>query len=149
VKRGGPIARLTPLIATTGMRRSRLDLSPRQAKPKPARRHTGPSADVVELVIARSGNVCEICGNAMAEQIHHRRPRGMGGTRRESTNGAAALLHICAADHARLESHRNWAMVNGWLLQQHQDPTKVPVVLRHGTVLLTDAGGVEHVHPHG
>jgi hypothetical protein len=25
----------------------------------------------------------------------------------------------------------------------------VPVVLRHGTVLLTDAGEVEHVHPHG
>jgi 5-methylcytosine-specific restriction protein A len=146
VKRGGPLARLTPLIATTGMRRSRLDLSPRQAKPKPARKHTGPSAETVALVKARSGGGCEKCGNAMAEQIHHRRPRASGGSRRSDTNSPANLLHICARCHAEIESHRNWGYVNGWLLQQHQDPTKVPVVLRHGTVLLTDTGEVERAY---
>jgi hypothetical protein len=149
VKRGVPLARLTPLIATTGMRRSRLDLSPRQAKPKPARRYTGPSAAVVALVHSRSGLSCELCGNDWAGQQHHRRPRASGGTRRPESNGAANLLDLCLACHARIESHRNWAYGSGLLLQQHQDPTRVPVVLRHGTVLLTDAGEVEHVHPHG
>ena len=105
-------------------------------------RKTGPSRATVELIFARSGHCCEICGNVMAEQIHHRRPRGMGGSRQDDTNSPANLLHICAPCHARIESHRNWALVNGWLLQQHQNPARVPVVLRHGSVLLDDAGEV-------
>jgi hypothetical protein len=71
----------------------------------------------------------------------------MGGTRRTDVNEASNLVALCRPCHSRTHAEPNWATVNGRILQQHQDPTKVPVVLRHGTVLLTDAGEVERVEP--
>lgn len=67
----------------------------------------------------------------------------MGSTRRPASNGAANLLDLCQRCHSEIESHRNWAIVHGRLLQQHQDPAATPVLLRHGWVLLTDEGCVE------
>lgn len=147
MKRGGPLARLTPLITTTGMRRSRWARTAREPTPKPPRRHTGPTREVVQLVAYRSSGCCEVCGNDWATQQHHRRPRGMGSTRRADANGAANLLALCQRCHADIESKRNWAIVHGRLLQQHQDPATTPVLLRHGWVLLTSAGEVERVEP--
>ena len=37
---------------------------------------TGFSKAVRELVQARSGGFCEVCGVGAVEQAHHRRPRG-------------------------------------------------------------------------
>jgi len=110
------------------------------------RRKTGPSKAQAEVVLARSGSVCEVCGNAWAEQLHHRRPRASGGSRRVDTNSPANILALCAQCHTQVESKRSWAIVHGRLLQQHQDPAVTPVLLRHGWLLLHDNGttiGVE------
>lgn len=106
-----------------------------------SRRKTGPSQDVVDLVLARCEGVCEICGQARFEQLHHRRARGMGGTRRVSTNTASALLALCRKCHALVESERTDARSAGWLVDQAAEPRNVAVTRRGRTVLLDDFGG--------
>lgn len=106
--------------------------------------------DVVELVLGRSGGSCEIMATGctlLATEIHHRRPRGMGSTRRPETNHASNALHVCRRCHLRAEAHRTWALNNGFLVRQSDHPDAVPVWWRcseHGghkdLVLLDDTG---------
>lgn len=108
------------------------------------RRSTGFTPAVHDLINERSSGVCEKCGNDWADpQHHHRRPRGSGGSRRESTNTASNGLALCERCHSGVESNRNQALIHGWLVNQNGDPRLVPVLTRHGWVRLTDAGGIE------
>ena len=111
-------------------------------------RRTGPSKVQAELVTQRADGVCEAmfvdeC-NGRAEQMHHRRPRGAGGTRRPDANSPANLLHICLPCHVAVESFRLVALDRGLLISQHSsEPVSCVGVWRRGVwVLLTDAGGV-------
>ncbi|OIN80191.1 hypothetical protein [Mycobacterium malmoense] len=115
------------------------------------RRPTGFTPDVVELVTMRSGCHCEVMATGctlLVEQMHHRRPRGMGGSRRPDTNTAANALAVCRRCHNRIESMRTWARGNGFVLPQHADPAAEPVWWRCGIdgaraklwVLLSDNG---------
>ncbi|MFD3426057.1 hypothetical protein [Nocardia fluminea] len=109
-------------------------------------RKTGPSAPAVAIVRRRSGTVCEVCGARRANQIHHRRPRGAGGTRRPETNSPSALLDLCNECHALIESRREWARDHGYLVRQHLDPATTPVWLWGRWVLLADDGQyLEHL----
>ena len=58
---------------------------------------------------------CAGCGSTWNIEIHHKRPRGMGGTSNaligEPWNGAA----LCALCHSWTESHREVARLLGWL----------------------------------
>lgn len=101
------------------------------------RRKTGPDARTVEALFDRSGGNCERCGG-FGEQIHHRRPRGMGGTRREDANGLPALVHLCRLCHEFIESNREWAHENGWLVRQWADPAYQPVKIQGSWVQLSD-----------
>ena len=114
-------------------------------------KQTGFSNDVKQMIFARSEGYCEVlspgCGRA-ATEIHHRRPRGMGGTVRPETNLASNGLAICRACHLRCEAMRNWARENGFVLLQGDNPADVPVFWRCGwdggrkaLVLLDDVGG--------
>lgn len=89
------------------------------------------SRPVRDLVKARSGGVCEVCGVAAAVHMHHRRPRGMGGSRAPSTNTASNLLHLCLACHTAIESaSRTRATSYGWLVPAAvDDPGMVPALL--------------------
>ena len=94
-------------------------------------RNTGVSPEVVQTVMVRSYGKCEaliegVCTHN-ATQVHHRRPRGSGGTRRPETNWAANLVHLCLACHERIESRRAWATTNGFLVSQFAWPADVPV----------------------
>lgn len=101
------------------------------------RRKTGPDAKTVGVLFERSGGNCERCGG-FGEQIHHRRARGAGGTRREDTNELPNLAHLCAECHAYIESNRTWAYENGWLVRQWADPAHQPVKIQGSWVQLTD-----------
>lgn len=90
----------------------------------------GFGSDVLDVIHLRGMGRCEIAAagcNLYVDDVHHRRPRGMGGTRRLDTNTAANGLSACRTCHRHVESHRAWAYVNGFLLHQHQDPLQVPV----------------------
>lgn len=112
-------------------------------------RSTGFSAKVRDLIIARAGGYCERCGQrAVDPQVHHRRPRGMGGTRRADTNEPPAGLFLCAACHIYVESHRRESLEKGWLVRQAKSPADTPV-LYHMTywARLTPDGAVARIAP--
>lgn len=77
---------------------------------------------------------------AVDGQIHHRRPRGMGGTKRldsaRPSNGV--LLH--ARCHQIIESNRTKAFEDGYLVHQNQEPQSVPIRIRGRLFLLDDFG---------
>jgi 5-methylcytosine-specific restriction enzyme A len=114
---------------------------------------TGFSTEVREIVRERAGYengyiVCEVqaaCqGRAVAIwELHHRRARGMGSSKRPETNQAANALAICRDCHLVVESRREDAYRNGWLLHQNQMPTEIPVLRRHKWVLLDNRGWFE------
>jgi hypothetical protein len=73
-------------------------------KPSTVRRHTGPDDDTVITVLMRSmrdgRTSCEICGDPITGErgrdwcVHHRVPRGMGGTRSAHVNLPPSLLVV-------------------------------------------------------
>ena len=93
-------------------------------------RRTGFRADVVQMIEARSSCQCEVmasgCELVMAT-IHHRRPRGAGGSRREDTNAACNGLAICTHCHHKVETQRAWARERGFIVSQWGDPNDVAV----------------------
>jgi 5-methylcytosine-specific restriction protein A len=92
-------------------------------------------------IAERSNEFCERCGRmALDGQAHHRRPRGMGSTRRTETNQAANALWLCRLCHEWVESNRTEALKFGWLIPQLRIPAEVPV-LRRGLWCLLDNRG--------
>lgn len=107
---------------------------------------TGFSLEVKALITARARHLCERCGYGNSTvQIHHRRPRGMGGTKRLETNLPSAGVLLCQPCHAEVESHRLKAYSDGWLVRQHQSPLDAPLYRRGHWVLLDDDGTFERL----
>lgn len=107
----------------------------------------GVSKAVAELVIVRDSATCVVQvthpGLARAsEQIHHRMPRGMGGTRDPQVNQAPNLVCVCAPCHTYLESHRTEAADNGWLIRGVLRPATSPLLYRGRWMYLSAEGRV-------
>ena len=87
---------------------------------------SGFTAEAVAIILTRSGGYCEILTEGCtqrANQIHHRRPRGMGGTKRPESNEAANGLATCEACHRYCETQaREWARNHGFIVPQGADP---------------------------
>lgn len=153
------LTRRTPLVAKKPMPRAgkRRTAMKAQARPK----DTGPSPATRRVVLDRAGGCCELCGRLLhdgttwiaAHSVHHRRPRGAGGSTAADTNTAPNLLLLCGsattADgcHAHVEAHRAEAIAFGWLVPQGHDPSAVVVHVLHGgslsPVLLVQDGTYE------
>jgi len=108
------------------------------------------SRATVDVLRDRSGDRCELCGGP-AGNSHHRRPRGMGGSRDPQTDLPSNGLRICGSGttgcHGLIEQDRAWARDLGYLVRQGVDPATVPVVLRQpgghlDWVLLGEDGSV-------
>lgn len=77
------------------------------------------------IVIQRAGYLCEKClgplGTLEGMSVHHRRPRGMGGTKRPGINEAENLLALCGSGttgcHGRIEANRAESYSRGLLLR--------------------------------
>ena len=94
-----------------------------------------------DLVRKRAGGRCELCGMSLpVGHFHHRRPRAMGGTKRIEASGAANCLLLHSRCHADIESSRERALANGWLVRQSDIPASVPAKLWRGLTLLSDDG---------
>ena len=118
-------------------------------------RRTGPDREVRELVFQRDRWRCVICGRdvgAMPASIHHRKPRGMGGTKDPSVNKPSNLIVLCGTGttgcHGRVEGGRARAKKEGWLISQWANPVEVPIRYADGNVYyLTDTGDKEETPP--
>ena len=107
----------------------------------------GVGKKVAELVIERDDGKCfaQVTHHNWArrgEQIHHRKPRRMGGSTAPGINEAANLIYVCANCHVWIELHRESSYLHGYLVNAHDDPKTVPI-LRYGqvAVLLDNQGG--------
>ncbi|QDH85083.1 HNH endonuclease [Gordonia phage Dardanus] len=109
-----------------------------------AARKTGPDARTVSLARERAGGLCERCGFAECQQIHHRRPRGMGGTRDKSINLLSNLFYVCFPCHRWIEENRTESLELGYLIRK-LDPTPatgIPVKYRGVFKTLDNHGGM-------
>lgn len=111
--------------------------------------------NVDEKVIARDMGACARCGRhvahlerGMAWSIHHRRPRGNGGTSIAWVGEAANLVILCGSGttgcHGWAESFRGDARRAGFLVPLNGVQKADEVAIDHktlGLVYLTDDGG--------
>ena len=106
-------------------------------------RNTGPDFDTVMAVLHRDGYRCVRCGTPIEGDrgvhwsLHHRAPRGMGGTRRPEVNSPSNLIPLCGSGvtgcHGFVESHRAEALDAGWLVSRHTDPAKKALLVNHSS----------------
>jgi 5-methylcytosine-specific restriction protein A len=98
-----------------------------------------------ELIRYRASGRCEKCGGMLKDggQIHHRKARGMGGTKDLRSRSAANGLLMHAGCHAAVESNREEAYRRGWLVHSWQESDQVPVLRGHEWLYLRDDGSVE------
>ena len=113
---------------------------------------TGPTARTRTVVKHRAERMgwplCERCGREPVEQVHHRRPRAAGGSKRADTNVPSNLLGLGVRCHQHVESHREEAYSHGWLVRQSASPREVPVRIHdRGLVVLDDIGGMTQALP--
>lgn len=103
-------------------------------------------------IYERANGLCELSGALLPGgpdgpwEAHHRRPKGMGGTRRENEDTVGNLLalvqrvHNLAPDSVHMSPMRSRRY--GWLVSKHvEDPASVPVVLHDGRVVLLGQRG--------
>lgn len=94
-----------------------------------------------EAIWERAKGRCEICGSlALYHQIHHRRPRGMGGSKDPVVGGISNGILVHPHCHASIESQRETAKKNGWLVSQFADPETTPFKKYDGWAMLNQDG---------
>ena len=87
---------------------------------------------VKEQVRLRTNMMCDRCLTRVNNpHYHHRKPRGMGGTKNITSGYASNTMLLHPSCHEWIEMHREASRDRGWLLYQHQNPAEVPIV--HGT----------------
>ena len=94
-------------------------------------------------VIERERGRCAVCGLNIDGKghIHHRKPRGMGGSGLQA-HRLSNLVYLHSSCHLKhVEQQRERAYMNGWLLEHWQDSWAVPMMyMLNGWVLLKDDG---------
>ena len=109
--------------------------------------------DTRQTVVNRAGYMCELCGGSLSVMsLHHRRPRGMGGTKALWIHDAENLLALCGTGttgcHGKVESFRERAYDFGWLVKYGIMPHHVPFADLHGHWwLLHDEQKIEIILP--
>ena len=84
---------------------------------------SGVSVDTRSTVIGRAGYRCEKCLGPLSDgmSVHHRRPRGMGGSKSAALHNPENLLALCGSGttgcHGWVESNREVAYARGLLLR--------------------------------
>lgn len=113
-------------------------------------KNTGPTPSVRLDVMSRNGSYCLRCNTQAGEQIHHRKPRGMGGTRDPKINDHTNLVFICQECHQHIESHRTDSYREGWLVARNASPAEQYLIDTNRRMIMLLPGGDMEAHqlPH-
>jgi hypothetical protein len=97
---------------------------------------------LAKLVYERDSYHCARCGKpapAYKRQLHHRKPRGMGGRNNNSVDFPENIVLLCGSSstdpqscHYQIESYRNMALTEGWLCKEDEDPREKLILARDG-----------------
>jgi 5-methylcytosine-specific restriction protein A len=105
-------------------------------------------ADSQTIVRKRDQGRCFRC-NKVAHEIHHRRPRQMGGTSHRWINEPANLVSLCGSDHRWAEAHYAEAVAEGYRIPHHQRADTWPITDHNGQrVLLHNDGTITREEHH-
>lgn len=112
-----------------------------------------PTKETVHAVFARDEGCCARCGTPITGErgrdwsVHHRRPRGSGGTSLAWVNLTGNLVLLCGSGttgcHGFIESHRIWATDAGFLVSLNGVAVAADVSIVHaihGLCRLTNDG---------
>lgn len=89
-------------------------------------------------VMERADQVCEMCGQQRAAELHHRRNRSQSGKHTPANLGA-----LCSPCHLHVTVHPAAAVRSGWSIQGTQfQPDEVPVRRRGEWVYLLEDASV-------
>jgi hypothetical protein len=99
-------------------------------------------------VLARAFYKCERCGGgptAFGFSVHHRLPRGMGGSKNANLHQPANLITLCGSGvdgcHGWVESNRDEARAKGYLLYRIDNASEIPFIDIDGIAWLIDDSG--------
>ena len=88
------------------------------------------------LASERDHGECLVCGGEAAD-IHHRMPKGMGGTSDPDRNyGLANLVSLCRFHHDEVHANPAESYDRGLLVHSHDDPASCPIMLANDTVVI-------------
>lgn len=98
------------------------------------------------IVHERDAGRCCMCGIHITDgngAVHHRTPKGMGGS--ALLESPANLITLCGrgnADgcHGKAHSNPQWARNHGWIVSRSLNPLEVPVDMHDGWHTLSDDG---------
>jgi len=97
-----------------------------------------------EILRQRSGGACEVCDQARAVEMHHRRKPGRVWC-------PCNLLHLCSrCHHVRIEGDPAAAKIQGWWVEPGAavpPPHLTPVWIARWGVVLLDAAGDYDLSP--
>lgn len=117
---------------------------------------------ILHMLACRSGGLCEVGGEPLTRDqrsVHHRQPRGMGGTSDPDVHSLERLLLVCGGrlagvrgHHGKVEANREWAYERGYLVPHSApgrptdatDCAKVPVTLWSGRRVLLAPHATEY-----
>ncbi|MGH8876942.1 MAG: HNH endonuclease [Stackebrandtia sp.] len=107
-------------------------------------------------VMERDSYSCVVCGWPVSGargyhwSVHHRQPRGMGGSTLPHISAASNLVVVCGHGtfgcHGRIERHREQSYELGYLVQRLAMPAEQPILIKgpqhpYGSLFyLTDDG---------
>ena len=103
-------------------------------------------------VLVRAEFKCEYCYGALnlwhSYSVHHRLPRGMGGTKGTKIHQPSYLLVLCGSGtsgcHGFFEQFRRLAKQNGIILYRIDKANEVPFRDKYGKWWLIDDNGQKH-----
>jgi 5-methylcytosine-specific restriction endonuclease McrA len=93
------------------------------------RSSTGFSPETRLNIMLRDDHRCSLCGKLidLHYELHHRRPRGSGGSKDPKTNLPSNGVLLDPSCHRWVESNRELARERGFLVRQGNDPAMQPI----------------------
>lgn len=103
-----------------------------------------------QTVQGRAFGHCERCDRpTVAAHLHHRRPKGLGGSSAPDRHDVSNLVHLCPDCHSWAHGHPKDAAEAGFLVPRSsgQSPLQVPIVDLSGRIRWLDDEGQYLRHP--